>query len=143
MKILSTCRDVLSQGFGFMSVQNGNGEPCKKLAVMIIDGSIRFGADPIQVSNAFIARDITLAVVATHTPAFEIWDFYRDLADYTGGEYMLMDNASCVLPRVITPVANDASTLRQAFRHGYTKDNPTDIDQNDHMNEEFQFPLEL
>jgi hypothetical protein len=51
---------------------------------MIIDGSVHFNADPIQVSSEFNKRGITLAIVAVVTPVYGIWDFYRELALNTG-----------------------------------------------------------
>jgi len=51
---------------------------------MIIDGTIRLGADPGILADEFKRRDIILVVVALGTYVFEIWDFYRELARNSG-----------------------------------------------------------
>jgi len=51
---------------------------------MIIDGALMLGDNPLTAAAEFKRHGITLAVVALETPIYEIWDFYRTLADNTG-----------------------------------------------------------
>jgi hypothetical protein len=51
---------------------------------MIIDGTIRLGANPEILADEFKRRGIILVVVALGTYVFEIWDFYRELARNSG-----------------------------------------------------------
>ena len=51
---------------------------------MITDGSTRLGADCAQLTREFRQYGITLAVVLICTPAYDIWNFFRDLSHNTG-----------------------------------------------------------
>jgi hypothetical protein len=70
--------------FSFYFAKNHIGESNEKLAVMIIDGALTLGDDPLAASEEFNRRGITLAVVTTAITTFEVWNYYRTLAHYTG-----------------------------------------------------------
>ncbi len=70
--------------FPFIFAKGNNGEFHEKLAIIIIDGTLMLGDNPLTAAAEFKRRGITLAVVALGTPIYEIWDFYLTLADNTG-----------------------------------------------------------
>jgi hypothetical protein len=76
--------NLIDQIFPFIFAKNNNGEFDEKLAIMIIDGTLPLGNNPLATSQEFNKRGITLVVVAYVTPIFRIWDFYDTLARDTG-----------------------------------------------------------
>jgi len=79
-EIISTRSDLLFLLF----LQSNNEEFHENLAVMVMNGSLSLGDDPLTVSDEFNRRGISLAVVAVITPTYEVWNYYRTLADNTG-----------------------------------------------------------
>ncbi|CAF0820716.1 unnamed protein product [Adineta steineri] len=84
-----------------------NGILYKKLAIMVVDGSIPLGDDPTKASDEFKRRGIVLIVVAEGRPRYDISYFYDNLARNTGGEYILLEDVSRMCSSVI-----DSSIVR-------------------------------
>ncbi|CAF1223742.1 unnamed protein product [Adineta steineri] len=98
------------------NINNGIGHT--KVAILVIDGSIPLGDDPVKVSVEFKRRNIVLIVVAEVDPRYDILYFYRELARSTGGEYMLLEDVSSMWSNVM-----DALILRiDADLHEITDD---------------------
>ncbi|CAF3151483.1 unnamed protein product [Rotaria sp. Silwood2] len=117
--IINDFCDYVEQNLNTVGFLNENGEEfCEKLAVMVVKGDLHLSInDVLQVSDEFYERSITLVIVSSETPPFEIWDLYRTSARNTGGEYMLLTDAPRILSHVISSVLSEEDTFRQAFLH--------------------------
>ncbi|CAF3410866.1 unnamed protein product [Rotaria sp. Silwood2] len=82
---------------------------------MVVNDGLRLSIDLLQMSHEFRKRSITLAIVSSETPPFEIWDLYRTSAHNTGGKYMFLTDAPRILSRVILSVVKEENTFHQAF----------------------------
>ncbi len=65
-------------------VKNNNGAFQEHLAVMVIDGALSLGDNPLTMSGVFNTHGINLVVVAVTTPNYVIWNYYGILAQNTG-----------------------------------------------------------
>ncbi|CAF5213915.1 unnamed protein product [Rotaria magnacalcarata] len=84
---------------------------------MVINSSINLGADHSEIVRNFQQNNIVLCIVANGAFPIANWNFYRDLARATGGEYMLLRDVPSILAKALFSAVGGEYTLRQAFLH--------------------------